>query len=75
MEAGALGDAVAYLVEEEAGQELVQTLPLPMEEMTVGETLVGGVTHRTVGAIQVFSFSATIHRVGCQGPFREELTR
>ena len=54
MEAGVLGDVVAYLVEEEARQEPVQTLPQPMEELIVWELLVRIVTHMTVGGIQVF---------------------
>ena len=55
MEAGVLGDVVAYLVEEEAGRELVQTLPQPMEETIVWDLLVRLVTPKTVGGIKVFS--------------------
>jgi len=53
MEAGVLGDVVAYLVEEEAGRELVQTLPQPMEETIVWDLLVRLVTPKTVGGIKV----------------------
>ena len=53
MEVGVLGEVVAYLVEEEAGRELVQTLPQPMEETIVWDLLVRLVTQMTVGAIQV----------------------
>jgi len=55
MEGGVLGEAVAYLVEEEAGRELVQTLPQPMEETIVWGLLVRLVTQMTVGVIQVLN--------------------
>ena len=57
MEVGVLGEAVAYLVEEEAGRELVQTLPQPMEEMIVLDLLVRIVTwmHYCGGNSRVFS--------------------
>jgi len=49
MEGGVLGVFVVYLVEEEAGQELVQTLPQPMEETIVRDLLVRLVTEMAVG--------------------------
>ena len=57
MEGGVLGEVVAYLVEEEAGRELVQTLPLPMEETIVWDLLVRIVTQMTVIPV----VSANIH--------------
>jgi len=53
MEVGVLGEVVAYLVEEEAGRELVQTLPQPMEEMIVWDHSVKIVTPKTVEGIQI----------------------
>jgi len=53
MEAGVVGAVVAYLVEEEARQELVQTLHQPMEETIVWDLLARLVTPKTVREIQV----------------------
>jgi len=52
MEGGVIGDIVVLPVELEAGEELVQTLPQPMEDMIVSENLVGIATWMAVGEIQ-----------------------